>query len=72
MGRGSQLELPTALRRKRARDPLLLRLSQTGPEVLERELEKRLGKLVRPSAVYVGPQPRGVEAVEGWDLISKG
>lgn len=58
MGRGSQLELPTALRRKRARDPLLLRLSQTGPEVLERELEKRLGKL--------GPEPEDVDAYDSW------
>jgi citrate synthase len=33
--------------------------------------QKRLGKLVRPAAVYVGPEPRGPESVEGWDLISK-
>ncbi|MGH3561071.1 MAG: citrate synthase 2 [Mycobacterium sp.] len=31
--------------------------------------QKRLGKLVRPSAAYVGPAPRSPEAVEGWDQI---
>jgi citrate synthase len=34
--------------------------------------QKRLGKLVRPSAIYVGPAPRSPEAVEGWDEIAKG
>jgi citrate synthase len=33
--------------------------------------QKRLGKLVRPSAIYVGPGPRSPEAVEGWDQVSK-
>jgi citrate synthase len=33
--------------------------------------QKRLGKLVRPSAIYVGPGPRSPEAVEGWDQIKK-
>jgi citrate synthase len=32
--------------------------------------QKRLGKLVRPSAIYVGPDPRAPEAVDGWDEIS--
>jgi len=32
--------------------------------------QKRLGKLVRPSAVYVGPGPRPVETVEGWSEVS--
>jgi citrate synthase len=32
--------------------------------------QKRLGKLVRPSAIYVGPQPRSPEAVEGWDQVA--
>ena len=34
--------------------------------------QKRLGKLVRPSAIYVGPGPRSPEAVEGWNEIAKG
>src|SRR6201997_2006661 len=33
--------------------------------------QKRLGKLVRPSAVYVGPGPRSPESVEGWDSVLK-
>ena len=28
--------------------------------------QKRLGKLVRPAAIYVGPDPRSPESVEGW------
>jgi citrate synthase len=32
--------------------------------------QKRLGKLVRPSAIYVGPAPRPVQSVEGWDEIA--
>ena len=32
--------------------------------------QKRLGKLVRPAAVYVGPGPRTVESVEGWSEIA--
>src|SRR6516162_3844765 len=31
--------------------------------------QKRLGKLVRPSAIYVGPGPRSPESVAGWDRI---
>ena len=31
--------------------------------------QKRLGKLVRPSAIYIGPGPRSVESVAGWDHI---
>jgi len=31
--------------------------------------QKKLGKLVRPSAIYVGPGPRSPESVEGWDRV---
>jgi len=31
--------------------------------------QKRLGKLVRPAGIYVGPAPRTAESVEGWDEI---
>jgi citrate synthase len=31
--------------------------------------QKRLGKLVRPSAIYVGPSPRSPESVQGWDRV---
>ncbi|MDT5223343.1 MAG: citrate synthase, partial [Mycobacterium sp.] len=31
--------------------------------------QKRLAKLVRPSAVYVGPAPRSPESVTGWDKV---
>ena len=31
--------------------------------------QKELGKLVRPSAIYVGPAPRSPESVQGWDEI---
>ncbi|HZA08612.1 citrate synthase 2 [Mycobacterium sp.] len=33
--------------------------------------QKKLGKLVRPSAVYVGPGPRAPESVAGWSEISR-
>ncbi|APB01796.1 citrate synthase 2 [Nocardia seriolae] len=32
--------------------------------------QKKLGKLVRPAAIYTGPAPRQPEAVPGWDLLS--
>ena len=32
--------------------------------------QKRLGKLIRPAAVYVGPAPRPAASVPGWDDIS--
>ena len=32
--------------------------------------QKRLGKLVRPAAIYVGPQPRSADTVAGWDSIA--
>ncbi len=34
--------------------------------------QKRTGRLVRPSARYVGPAPRGPQDVEGWDSIAHG
>ena len=32
--------------------------------------QKRTGRLVRPSAHYVGPGPRGVDEVEGWETVN--
>ena len=32
--------------------------------------QKRVGKLVRPAAIYVGPAPRSVESVAGWSEIA--
>ena len=32
--------------------------------------QKRLGKLVRPAAIYIGPGPRSPQSVEGWNDIS--
>jgi len=32
--------------------------------------QKRLGRLIRPAAVYVGPAPRPAASVPGWDDIS--
>lgn len=32
--------------------------------------QKRLGKLVRPAALYVGPGPRQADTVAGWDEIA--
>jgi citrate synthase len=29
--------------------------------------QKRTGRLIRPSAVYSGPDPRPTTAVEGWN-----
>jgi citrate synthase len=33
--------------------------------------QKRLGKLVRPAAFYVGPAPRPAASVAGWDEIPR-
>lgn len=33
--------------------------------------QKRTGRLVRPSARYIGPEPRLPEQVEGWNTISQ-
>jgi citrate synthase len=32
--------------------------------------QKKTGRLVRPSARYIGPDPRGPKDVEGWDNIA--
>ena len=32
--------------------------------------QKRLGKLVRPAAIYTGPDPRPASVVTGWDSIT--
>jgi citrate synthase len=32
--------------------------------------QKRTGRLVRPSARYIGPDPRSPKDVEGWDNIA--
>ncbi|WIX81547.1 citrate synthase 2 [Amycolatopsis carbonis] len=33
--------------------------------------QKQTGRLVRPSAKYVGPEPRKPEDVEGWETVTK-
>ncbi len=33
--------------------------------------QKHLGKLVRPAAIYIGPDPRSVQSVAGWDKIAR-
>ncbi len=34
--------------------------------------QKRLGKLVRPAALYVGPDPRPADSVPGWESVVRG
>jgi citrate synthase len=33
--------------------------------------QKRLGRLVRPAAVYDGPAPRRPEDVDGWESVAR-
>jgi citrate synthase len=33
--------------------------------------QKQTGRLVRPSAKYIGPAPRGPEEVDGWETVSQ-
>lgn len=34
--------------------------------------QKRLGKLVRPAALYTGPDPRPADSVPGWESVARG
>lgn len=34
--------------------------------------QKQLGKLVRPAAIYTGPEPRKPESVAGWENVVRG
>jgi citrate synthase len=43
------------------------RLAGWSAHVLE---QKRTGRLVRPSARYIGPAPRRPEDVPGWDAVA--
>ncbi|HSV65168.1 MAG TPA: citrate synthase 2 [Mycobacteriales bacterium] len=49
--------------------PAMFTCARTGGWCAHIMEQKRLGRLVRPSARYVGPGPRKPQAVEGWEDI---
>ncbi len=50
--------------------PAMFTCARTGGWAAHIMEQKRTGRLVRPSARYVGPEPRKPSEVEGWDQIS--
>jgi citrate synthase len=50
--------------------PAMFTCARTGGWCAHIMEQKRLGRLVRPSARYIGPGPRKPDQVEGWDGIS--
>ncbi len=49
--------------------PAMFTCARTGGWCAHVMEQKRTGRLVRPSAAYIGPDPRRPEDVEGWDEI---
>lgn len=49
--------------------PAMFTCARTGGWCAHVMEQKRTGRLVRPSAHYIGPQPRRPEDVEGWEQI---
>lgn len=49
--------------------PAMFTCARTGGWCAHVMEQKRTGRLVRPSAHYIGPQPRQPEDVEGWEQI---
>jgi citrate synthase len=50
--------------------PAMFTCARTGGWCAHIMEQKRTGRLVRPSAEYIGPSPRRPAAVEGWDEIT--